>query len=288
MIRNDPQNPGGIVWLASYPKSGNTWLRVYLYHLMRLMGGHPREEDELNKLDRASGYEAVLFGLFQQMIGKPLDQATPEEIMAVRPRVHELVAQRMKTVVLLKTHNLLGELGGMPTISPRVTAGAIYIVRDPRDVAPSLSLHLGCSIDDAIKAMRTSRFASASHREAAFELWGSWSEHVQSWTGEDAPTLLLIRYEDMLLKPTATFTAIAKHLRQSPTEDQIAEAIELSSFDKLKRQEEKGGFRERSERADRFFVSGKSGGWRDKLTSAQADQIAADHEAQMARFGYLN
>ncbi|MCR4282913.1 MAG: sulfotransferase domain-containing protein, partial [Bauldia sp.] len=72
MINTDPRNPRGIVWIASYPKSGNTWLRMFLYQLMRIMGGHPREQDELNKLDRSSMYEARLFGLFEQSLGKPL------------------------------------------------------------------------------------------------------------------------------------------------------------------------------------------------------------------------
>ena len=75
MIVVDPKNPRGIVWIASYPKSGNTWIRVFLYQLMRIMGGHPREPDELNKLDRSSMYEARLFGLFDQAIGRPRDSA---------------------------------------------------------------------------------------------------------------------------------------------------------------------------------------------------------------------
>jgi Sulfotransferase domain len=287
MIKSDPRNPRGIVWLASYPKSGNTWLRVYLYHLMRIMGGHPREADELNKLDRASGYEAILFGLFDQFLGKSLTVASAEEVMSVRPRVHAAVAERIKAVALLKTHNLLGEIAGVPTINPQVTAGAIYIVRDPRDVAPSLARHLGSTLDQAIEAMRTPRFATESNKEAAFEIWGSWSEHVESWTAEASPSLLVVRYEDMLGKPTETFTAIARHLRQAPTAEQVAEAIELSSFDKLRRQEEEGAFRERSERAERFFASGKAGGWRDKLTAAQANGIVAVHRKQMERFGYL-
>jgi sulfotransferase family protein len=288
MIKTDPKDPKGIVWLASYPKSGNTWLRMFLYQLMRIMGGHPREEDELNKLDRSSAYEAKLFGLFQQFLGKPLNEATRLEAMSVRALVHTTIADRIKGVALVKTHNLFGELGGMPTVNLTASAGVIYLVRDPRDVAPSLAKHLGSTIDEAIKVMKTPGFATQNSAETAFEIWGGWSDHVYSWTSEPNEQVLVVRYEDMMVQPTETFTKIVRHLGQEPQPEQITEAIELSSFDKLQRQEETYNFRERSPRADRFFVSGKSGGWREKLTAVQANEIAVDHRILMAKFGYLD
>ena len=288
MINADPNKPKGIVWLASYPKSGNTWLRVFLYHYARIVSGAPREADELNKLDRSSGYEAKLYGLFEQFLEKPLDQATPEEVMSVRALVQLTAAERYDGLLLLKTHNLLGEMKGMPTVNLAASAGAVYIIRDPRDVAPSLALHIGSTVDQAIVAMRTRAFLTANDKETAFEIWGSWDEHVVSWTAKPNPAILVVRYEDMLAKPAETFTTILRHLGQRGDEAAVAEAVELSSFDQLQRQEEKSGFRERSARADRFFVSGKAGGWRDKLTGAQANRIMLDHRELMARFGYLN
>jgi hypothetical protein len=287
MITSDAKNPRGIVWLASYPKSGNTWLRAFLYHLVRIANGIPREEDELNKLDRASGYEAKLFGLFQQYLQKPLGEATRLEVMRARPLVHLAVAERMPTVAMMKTHNLLGELAGMPTINLTASVGAIYIVRDPRDVAPSLAKHLGSTIDEAIGVMATSAFSTDNQPETAFEVWGSWSEHVASWGSEPNKAILVVRYEDMLAAPTETFGKIIAHLRQETPPEQLTEAIELSSFDKLKRLEEESAFREVSPRAERFFVSGTSGGWREKLTSEQVARIESDHRQQMQRFGYL-
>lgn len=288
MIKTDPRDPKGIVWLASYPKSGNTWLRMFLYQLMRIMGGHPREEDELNKLDRSSAYEAKLFGLFEQFLGKPLNEATRLEAMSVRALVHTTIADRIKGVALVKTHNLFGELGGMPTVNLAASAGVIYIVRDPRDVAPSLAKHLGSTIDEAIQVMKTPGFATQNSAETAFEIWGGWSDHVSSWTSDQNEHVLVVRYEDMMAQPTETFTKIVRHLGQEPKPEQITEAIELSSFDKLRRQEDAYSFRERSPRADRFFTSGKSGSWREKLTAVQANDVAVAHIEQMARFGYLD
>jgi hypothetical protein len=286
MIIADSNNPRGIVWLASYPKSGNTWLRAFLYQLVRISNGIPREEDELNKLDRVSGYEAKLFGLFEQYLQRPLAQSTRIEVMGVRPMVHLAVADRMPTVAMMKTHNLLGELGGLPTINFAASAGAVYIVRDPRDVAPSLAKHLGASIDEAIGVMATSAFATDNQAETAFEVWGSWSEHVSSWGIEPNNAILVVRYEDMLASPTETFGRIVTHLRQEATPEHLTEAIELSSFDKLKQLEDEGQFRERSARAERFFVSGKAGGWREKLTEDQAERILRAHSAVMSQFGY--
>jgi hypothetical protein len=261
---------------------------MFLYQLMRVMGGHPREDDELNKLDRSSAYEAKLFGLFQQFLGKPLNEASRLEAMSVRALVHTTVADRIKGVALVKTHNLFGELGGMPTVNLAASAGAIYIVRDPRDVAPSLAKHLGSTVDEAMQVMKTPAFATQNSAETAFEVWGTWSDHVSSWSADQNDQVLVVRYEDMMAQPTETFTKIVRHLGQEPTPEQITEAIELSSFDKLQRQEEAYSFRERSPRADRFFASGKTGGWRDKLSTVQANDIAVAHREQMAKFGYLD
>ena len=288
MIVADPNNPKGIVWLASYPKSGNTWLRVFLYHLVRLAHGHPREDDEINKLDRASTYEGRLYGLFEQFLGKPLATATHAEVTAIRPQVHAAIAERSDSVALVKTHNVLGQLAGTPIINLAVSAGMIYVVRDPRDIVPSLAAHLNASFDETIKIMATPAFKNDNTTEAAFEIWGTWSEHVFSWTGQPHEAVIVVRYEDLLDDPVKHFTAIARHLGQTSTPEQIAEAIDLSTFDKLRAAEDERDFRERSERATRFFRSGRAGGWRDELTAEQAQRVVTAHHQQMRNFGYLN
>ncbi len=288
MISTDPGNPKGVVWLASYPKSGNTWMRVYLYHLMRIMNGLPRAENDLHALDRASTYEARLFGLFEQFLGKPLATATRQEVAAIRPQVHAAIAERSDGVALIKTHAALGQLGNIPTHNLAVSAGTIYIVRDPRDVAISLAVHNGGTIDQAIVDMATPSYGTQNSDEAAFEIWGSWSEHTTSWTMRPHEAVLVVRYEDMLAEPTTAFTAVATHLHQQPTPEQIAEAIELSNFEELRQLEiAVGDFRERSERADRFFREGRAGEWREKLTAEQVRRIEETHHEQMAKFGYL-
>src|SRR5690606_31102214 len=119
------------------------------------------------------------------------------------------------------------------------------------------------------------------------EVWGSWSEHVYGWTMRPHEAVLVVRYEDLIADPIGQFTRVAHHLRQDPPAEQIAEAVQPSTFDELKAEEAKGDFRERSERADRFFREGRAGEWREKLSAAQAQRIADQHGAQMQKFGYL-
>jgi hypothetical protein len=287
MIITDPQAPKGIIWIASYPKSGNTWMRVYLYHLMRIMRGLPRAENDLHELDKSSTYEARLYGLFEQFLDKPLVTATEDEVHQIRPQVQAAIAERTHGVALVKTHNVMGQMNGVPVIDLRVSAGTIYVVRDPRDIAMSLADQLGGSIDQAIDILSTSGFRTKNTAEAAYEIWGSWSEHTFSWTVKPHEAVIVVRYEDMADKAEETFSAVAAHLQQTPTMEQVSEAIALSSFDKMRALEEAHDFRETPETAERFFREGKSGGWREKMTPEQIQRIVDDHGEQMEKFGYL-
>jgi Sulfotransferase domain len=96
-----------------------------------------------------------------------------------------------------------------------------------------------------------------------------------------------MRYEDMLAEPQKTFGALARHLLLTPSDEQLAEAIDRSSFKRLREQEEKAGFKERPEEAERFFRDGRAGQWKDVLTPALIKRIVDAHGEQMQRFGYL-
>ena len=284
MIAVDPKNPKGIVWLASYPKSGNTWLRMFLYQLARIRLGQPREEDEINKLGRVSVHEMLFDGIYKRFLGKPISEASPAEILRVRPQVQATIAERAPGVVFLKTHSVRAALDGVPTINPAVSAGTIYLVRDPRDVAVSLWRHTGRSIDFAVELLNRRNAFDFGTRET----WGSWGQNVESWTeGADA-SLLAIRYEDMLADRDAAFAAVLNHVGQSATPDELAEAIRCSSFDEMKEQEDMHGFQEKHPASERFFVGGKMGGWRKTLTPEHVNSIVAAHGPIMKKFGYLD
>jgi hypothetical protein len=119
------------------------------------------------------------------------------------------------------------------------------------------------------------------------ELYGSWSQHVLSWTRKPHRAIYVMRYEDMLAEPHKTFGALARHLLFKPTESELADAIDRSSFERLREQEEKEGFRERPEVAERFFRDGRAEQWKEVLTPKQIQRIVDAHGEQMKRFGYL-
>lgn len=275
----------GIVWLASYPKSGNTWTRAFLHNLFKVISGEGDIQD-INELARFTG---SLSGrdLYEEILGfKPTGQHR-EQVAAVRHQVQRYVAEQTKGLIFAKTHQALMVDRGSTTIDFTVTAGAIYIVRNPLDVAISFAHHLGQSIDGAISIMGSKDVELDATGIQVHEVIGSWSQHVRSWTRKPHQAIYLMRYEDMLAAPEATFGALARHLLIAPTAPQLANAIDSSSFEKLRAQEDVGGFRERPQHAERFFREGRAGQWEDILTPQQVDRIVEDHGEQMARFGYL-
>jgi hypothetical protein len=287
MILADPRNPRGIVWIASYPASGNTWIRLFLYHLMRAMTGVPNLGGEINNVGMASLYEIQQVGLFKEFLGKPVKEATWQEIAAIRPKVQDAIVKRSKGIALVKTHSLLGGVQGMELISLGVAVGSIYIVRDPRDVAVSLASHFRVPVDKAISILGTSAYRTETSEKAVFEIWGSWSQNVQSWTMKASDARLDIRYEDLITDPAGQLTAVAKHLGQAPTPEQLQDAIESVAFERLQQEERQAKFAEYDARGDRLFRVGKAGQWREKLTKDQADKLVGAHGEMMRRFGYL-
>jgi len=282
----DPANPKGIVWLASFPRSGNTWTRVFLTNLRRIIDQDMRELD-LNRLDDQFSVSDVAALAFQAVLGRPPVTATPAEIAAVRPQVLGNLVERTNGIVLVKTHNANVVVHGVRFIPPELSAGAIYVVRNPLDVVISFADFRSIPIDDAITDIGTSGASVETTAEQVFTLAGSWSENVATWTSVEDPALLVVRYEDMVDRPTETFGGIARHVLMKHTPEQLAVAIAQSSFGNLRTLEEKSGFSERPANVKCFFREGGHGQWREVLTRVQIDRVVSDHREQMKRFGYL-
>lgn len=273
---------GKIIWLASYPKSGNTWLRTFLHNLLR----NPPEGYDLNKIDEFTiGDSATIW--YAALIGRPPVDWTFEDVGKVRRKAHEAMTRAFPDNVFVKTHNALFADEWGPLITLELTAGAIYILRNPLDVAISYSHHLGKTIDETITILNSSRAGNPNTKRNVYQVMGSWSEHVRSWTGNRHPGLHVMRYEDMLEKPEQTFGGVASFLGLKPPRERLLRAIERSRFDELQQREQQQGFKERSDVAERFFRVGKSGQWREVLTPEQVERIIGVHRDMMQRFGYL-
>lgn len=273
---------GAIIWLASFPKSGNTWMRAFLHNLLR-NPDTPMPVNELNKFTLGDSQYAW-YRLFTEKLASDLDL---EDLAQLRPKVHRAMMGAHPDSVFVKTHGYLGASKGVPLHTMECTAGAIYVVRNPLDVTLSYADHFGLSADEAIEAMAVEGGLSQATDDQVIEFLNSWSTNVKSWTQAPNPHLHVVRYEDMLDKPLKAFTGVARFLGLNPPRRRIEKAIRFSSFKTLKKLEETGGFQERSEHSKAFFRKGKRDQWKTQLSPAQVARIVDLQGEQMARFGYL-
>jgi len=282
----------GIVWLASYPKSGNTWVRIFLGRLIeddRVPFDLKYISRDLNAgLSIASERKA-----FDRLSGLDGSDLLPDEIDLLRPRVYEAAAAEARRPMFVKVHDAnLPTKAGEPLIPPAATAAALYIVRNPLDVAVSVGFHDAVDFDTAITRMGDRNLAIAATNA---QLWqqlrqrlSSWSGHVASWI--DAPGLncKIMRYEDMRARPFETFSAAVRFLNLPADDSRIRAALDAARFERLREEEEREGFVEKPLQATQFFREGRVGGWRQHLSEPQAERIIADHRAMMQRLDYLD
>jgi hypothetical protein len=274
---------GQIIWIASYPKSGSTWLRAFLHNYVR----DPAEPHDINSLMEHSTGESSA-ARYRPHDPRPASQYRIAEVQRMRPLVHRDIAAAHPGLVFVKTHNALLVVEGVQTITRDVTGGAIYILRDPRDVAISYSRHLGRPIDETIAIMADVEAATGGSDEKVYERLSSWSAHVHFWTRRPSPALHVMRYEDMRADAAAAFGGLIRFLGADPPPERLARAVRFSDFAELQAQERARGFIEQPKRSEgAFFRAGRVGQWRDVLSRAQAARIERDHGAVMRRFGYL-
>jgi hypothetical protein len=274
----------GIVWLASYPRSGNTWTRNFLF---RVLSGNELVPQDINALGEYTLWD-VAGQRFERLLGKPLHSAARSEIAAARVTVQQQIADEADAAVFVKTHNALVLDRGHPTINMGATSGAIYIVRNPLDVVISFAHHFAIELDAAIDKMGRRGLETDITQHAVYEVYGSWSENVMSWTRKPHRAIYVMRYEDMLARPLDTFRGLCRHLLLDPSDAQLASAIELSSFEQAKAQEAQKGYRERPNQSKAFSRAGHAGQWRERLSEQQIRRIVTEHREQMARFDYTS
>ena len=277
---------GKIIWLASYVKSGNTWLRIVLTNYLR-NSVEPADINDLEGTPIASGRQ-----IFDEVMGISAADLTPSEIACLRPALYEQLAAESDEPLFMKVHDAYTYTPqGVPLLAKTATQGAIYLIRNPLDVAVSLANHNNESIDRTIRRMNT-RHDMLAHqprhllKQLPQQLLG-WSGHVQSWLDESALALHLLRYEEMKRNPYPAFRDALHFAGFAVEEERLQRAIQHASFATLQQQEQRHGFRERPPEAQFFFRKGESGDWRNVLTPAQVEQILQDHGAVMRRFGYL-
>ena len=273
---------GNLVWLASYPKSGNTWLRAFLANLV----ANRSDPVPLDELSRHAEDEANP-DLFSALAGRPSAGLDLGEIAALRPQVHAAIAQRAQGTRFVKTHNMAGSFDGHPLHNWQVSAGAIYVVRNPLDVAVSMTHHFGIGLDEAIDRLADENVATGNDELFVSQVLGSWSLHVKGWADMANERVLVLRYEDLLEKPAKQFAKVAKLVGLGQDRARIERAIRHAGFQSLSSMEKKHGFVEASGQGTRFFRKGRVNEWREALSREQILRVVGAHREQMKRFGYV-
>ena len=272
------------VWLASYPKSGNTWLRAV--HEALLTDAEP----DINHLGH--DYIAAARWAFDVNLGLRSSDMTGEELELLRPWADEALAQKAGADVWRKAHDaLLPGSGGKPVVGVTTAQAALYVVRDPRDVAVSLAHHVGKTVSWSVEAMCNPDWTLSDSRHSLGtqlpQRLGTWSDHVLSWTRQEWFPVHVLRYEDCVARPVESFRQAFAAAGLKASEEEVALAVERCSWQRLRKQEEESGFRERLTEGTYFFRRGQVGAWQEELPAPLAERLVEHHGRLMAELGYL-
>jgi hypothetical protein len=271
-----------IIWLASYPKSGNTWLRAIVDRIVR-----PERAFDVNALGETAPAFSRLTERFIAEHGGEVPLSAPGEVRRYWAATQQAICAAAEQESFLKTHNVAAKFDCGYFPDPNLTKSAIYIVRDPRDVAISFAYHYRHPLGLAVAALCTSSaFNFKPQQIGRTELLTSWGEHVAAWTALKRFPLLVLRYEDLLSNAEAGVRRIAGFLGKQVAEKQVSEIVAATSFEQLRRQEAERGFSE-AVRAKGFFRAGTAQQWREVSDQSVFLPLLDRFARQMRRYGYL-
>ena len=279
-------------YLASYPKSGNTWCRVFITELMRLAGDNPGEELNLNQ-DIETGAIASSRLWLDDQLGINSCDLSFSELDPLRGRAGASAWLFAEGERFHKVHDAFKspDSRGRPVVSTTGCSGVVYILRHPEDVAVSLSHFFSWPLDRCVDSLLDpsaalvpgERFGGHQVRQHM----GRWDQHVRSWADQNQLPVLIMRYEDMLAKGSETFTKLATFLGLPTDSKLIHQALENTSIDRLKKLEEDvNGFAEKPAGCERFFRSGRTGEGAEQLSIEQRKRLAKGLSEAMNRFEY--
>jgi len=272
-----------IIWLASYPKSGNTLLRTMLSAYLFSENGNFNFE-LLNNIKQ--------FPAKHHFEDLGIDIKNRDELVKNALRAQEPMG-KSKTVGFLKTHNMLYNFEkNFPFTNLENSIGVIYIVRDPRNVVLSYSRHLNISIEETTKLMTVGN--GIDH-----DIMGNWSENYQSWKNfKKYNRYLLVRYEDLILNRNEIFLKVLKFIYKlrninfSLDNVRFNKMLETTKFENLKNLETKQGFPEsvkfeKTGKRITFFDKGSKRDWSKSLDPIIVGNIEKALKKEMIELGYL-
>ena len=271
-----------IFWIASYPKSGNTWIRSFLSSYLYTADGIFNNFDILDKIIR---FESKRF--FSNIADSKDILATPGNISKYWIKAQNKIVSNSNEYVFIKTHNFCGEINNNPFTSSKITKGFIYVVRDPRAVAVSFSKHTNESLDQVIDSMLSDKPRYAMNTGGYPSFYYNWKINYFSWKKfSNLVPSLIIKYEDLF--NNESFFKITKLLDElkifKSDSVKTLNAITSTSFLKMSSLEKKFGFEESGK--NNFFYKGKKDHWKNILNLKQVKRIELNLEKEMKELGY--
>ena len=277
-----------IIWIASYPKSGNTWVRSFLSAYYFSKDG----VFDIKNLTRIEDYPNKQF--FSQTVKEGEIHNHWEE--------SQKKINKEGKVKFLKTHNSLIKAFGNDFTQPKYSLGVIYIVRDPRNVITSVKNHNDFSnYEEALKFMQNDNAILNDYKHlknyAKTTIINSWRINYQSWIQNNFYRRLTIRYEDMISKPYEVFRDLIVFVNtlcrfnEGVNSLKLNNSIETTSFDKLRNIENQGNFSEsvyslKDKRKIKFFFLGPKNDWRKELDKSLVKKMNEYYKEDLNKFGY--
>lgn len=281
-----------VYWLASYPKSGSTWVRWLLASLL-----NENEVTSVNALPQTYKGLGPIFSsqdrhLIDCQLGFCSVDLWPDELSILRLHaLRKLVGSISTDACLFKAHELRkGGIGSEDLFFCGARHRVIQIVRDPRDVALSYANFAGVSVEDAVQWILQEDHMSPEYSEGASPALrirlGSWRTHFFSWHMPQSADYFLVRYEDLLSGTGAVLKDIASFVGRKCTLQQALKVANRCTFEKAAATEVREGFSESMSKTRRFFRRGTAGAWQSELDAELAKRIAKEFKSELVYLNY--
>ena len=273
-----------IFWIASYPKSGNTWLRTLISSYYYSKDGDFKQDliKNIGQFPEKRHFESFAYD------SKIVIDTTRFWIKAQEKINHD------RKLRFFKTHNVFGAINNRKFTNKENSIGCIYIIRDPRNVITSLANHYELSYEDSLKWMTNHKkyiFDSGGNNDYGnFQFISSWSNNYKSWKIQKDIPIKIIRYEDLLDKTYVVTKEIIEFINKTISKndkidnDKLKKSIKSTSFNNLKNNEKKNGFSEaiysnKKNKMIPFFNLGPDNDWKKILKkdfSIKLNQVFKD------------
>ena len=277
-----------IVWLASYPKSGNTLLRS-------ILSTYFYSPDGIYNFDYTYMIEQFPTRRHFEKFG--IDSTNEHLVFKNFIKVQEMINNENKKIKFLKTHSQYFHNGDFKFTNGKNSLCAIYIVRDPRNVIKSYSHHSGLDLQYIYDAMIDKERCTVLTEKHCKNFIGSWGSNYNSWKSL-GKKVFIVKYEDLILKKKTTLLKIFKFLQNFGFDvskldmSKLNKTIKTTEFEKMKELEKKKNFIESQfhpETGERipFFNLGPKNDWRKNLDDKFRIKIENSFKKEMEELGYL-